>query len=97
MKLSFETFDKAKEKGIEVTTQDELQSWLRESLIFVEVNVDCTTSPKFCYTIKRFIGNPDNLSEKEWYWDKPVDDDWGLYRIWEDALEAGLKLGLDFI
>lgn len=78
-------------------TQTELQTWLREKLIFVEVNVDCTTAPKFCHTIKQFIGNPNDLSEREWDWIKPIDKNWGLYRKWEDALEDGLILGLDCI
>ena len=79
-------------------TQAELQNWLREKLVFVEVNTDCTTYPKFCYDIKQFFGNPLNLSEREWGWNIPPNDaDWGLYRKWEDALEDGLKKGLNLI
>ncbi len=79
-------------------TQEELQKWLRDNLIFVEVNVDATSSPKFCYSIKQFVGNPINLSEKEWYWKDILNDpDWGLYRTWEKALEDGLIKGLNLM
>lgn len=78
-------------------TQSELQAWLRKKLIFVEVNTDCTTAPKFCCDVKQFIGNPLDLSEGEWGWVNPIDENWGLHREWEDALEDGLVQGLDCI
>jgi len=40
-------------------TQSELQSWLRkQKQIFLEIDTDCTTAPKFCFSIDKFIGNP---------------------------------------
>jgi len=80
-------------------TQTSLQKWLRkEHNIFVDIATDCTTYPKFCYEIKRFIGNPNDLSSEEWYWDKiDLSADWGLYRNYEEALEDGLKFALNLI
>jgi hypothetical protein len=79
-------------------TQSLLQAWLRDNHnIFIEVQIDCTTYPKFCYEIKRFIGNPKDLASEEWGWEKTSIDDWGLYRTYELALEDALKDGLNLI
>lgn len=92
---------KKADKNMYVTapTQAELQTWLRDTHnIFVDVQTDCTTRPKFCFTINQFIGNPSDLASQEWGWNHiPNDDDWGLYSKYESALEAGLKKGLNLI
>ena len=76
-------------------TQTILQKWLRERHnIFISIDPDCTTYPKFCYSINRFIGNPDNLSEREWYWEEVEIVDWCLYKSYEQALEMGLQAAL---
>jgi hypothetical protein len=82
-----------------IPTQSLVQKWLREvHQIYVEVNTDCTTSPKFCYNITKFIGNPNDLSEKEWDWIiLPNNENWGLRRKYENALEDGLKEALKLI
>ncbi len=56
-----------------------LQKWLREvHQIYVDVDIDQTTYPKFCYMISRFIGNPTDLSAEEWGWENlPNGVDWG--------------------
>ena len=76
-----------------------LQKWLREvHQIYVDVDIDQTTYPKFCYMISRFIGNPMNLAAEEWDWQNlPNGVDWGLHRKWEDALEEGLFEALKLI
>jgi hypothetical protein len=83
----------------EAPTQSLLQKWLREvHQIYVQIETDQTTYPKFCYSISRFIGNPNNLSEKEWYWDKlPYNENWSLHRKYEEALEEGLQNALKLI
>lgn len=80
-------------------TQSFLQAWLRDNnKIFIDIETDCTTYPKFCFTIKEFFGNPNDLASEEWGWISIInDDDWGLYRKYEEALEAGLKKGLNLI
>lgn len=76
-----------------------LQKWLREvHQIYVDVDIDQTTYPKFCYMISRFIGNPTDLAAEEWGWQNhPNGVDWGLHRKWEDALEEGLFEALKLI
>ena len=80
-------------------TQTLLQKWLREvHQIYVDVDIDQTTAPKFCYMISRFIGNPTDLAAEEWGWQNhPNGVDWGLHRKWEDALEEGLFEALKLI
>ena len=80
-------------------TQALLQKWLRKvHQIYVDVDIDQTTYPKFCYMISRFIGNPMNLAAEEWDWQNlPNGVDWGLHRKWEDALEEGLFEALKLI
>ena len=76
-----------------------LQKWLREvHQIYVDVDIDQTTYPKFCYMISRFIGNPTDLAAEEWGWQNhPNGVDWGLHRKWEDAFEEGLFEALKLI
>jgi hypothetical protein len=80
-------------------TQSLLQKWLREvHQIYVDVDIDQTTYPKFCYMISRFIGNPTNLAAEEWDWKNyPNGENWSLHRKWEDALEEGLFEALKLI
>jgi hypothetical protein len=80
-------------------TQSLLQRWLREvHNIFVEVNTDCTSAPKFSFDIKQFVGNPKDLSDKEWDWVFPIqNENWGLDRTYEISLEAGLQEGLKLV
>ena len=80
-------------------TQALLQKWLRKvHQIYVDVDIDQTSAPKFCYMISRFIGNPMNLAAEEWDWQNlPNGADWGLHRKWEDALEEGLFEALKLI
>jgi hypothetical protein len=76
-----------------------LQKWLREThQIYVDIDIDQTTYPKFCYMISRFIGNPTNLAAEEWDWENlPNGENWHLHRKWEDALEEGLFEALKLI
>lgn len=79
-------------------TQSELKTWLRQQKqIYVVVNVDCTTAPKFCFTIDKFIGNPLDLTENEWDWYHHKEFEWFLYRSYEEALEEGLKEALKIV
>ena len=60
--------------------------WFREKYqLFQEIQIDQTSSPKFCFKIIKFVGNPINLSEKEWYWEEIKVVDWFLYRTYEEA------------
>lgn len=67
--------------------------WFRdEHQLFHEIQVDQTTEPKFCFTIAKFVGNPKDLTEREWCWENiPNDETWGLYRTYEEAELACLK------
>ena len=81
-------------------TQTFLRKWLVENhQIFIEIQLDQTTYPKYCIEISKFIGNPRDLSEREWRWEKveiPMDK-WGLYRTYEEALEEALIISLNNI
>ena len=78
-------------------TQSLLQKWLREvHQLYVEVQVDQTTYPKFHFEVTRFIGNPKDLSEREWGWESKYHAEY-LYRTYEEALEEGLQIALKLI
>jgi hypothetical protein len=71
-------------------TQSLLQKWLREEHnIFVQVLLDQTTEPKFAVEIFEYshFGNYKENKIEPWY----------LYKIYEEALEVGLKEGLKII
>ena len=54
-------------------THQQVIDWLREvKQLFIEIHTDCTSYPKYCYTIHRFIGNPKDLSEREWDWETNI-------------------------
>lgn len=40
--------------------------------LYPSIVVDQTSYPKYAYEIARFIGNPKDLTEKEWYWDDMI-------------------------
>lgn len=66
--------------------------WFRENhQLFHEILVDITTAPKYAFEIHRFIGNPDDLTEREWDWERILQDDWYLYRKYEEAELACLR------
>ena len=78
-------------------TQSLLQKWVREvHQLYVELQVDQTTYPKFYFEVTMFIGNPKNLSEKEWGWESKYHAEY-LYRTYEEALEEGLQIALKLI
>jgi hypothetical protein len=91
--ISFETARLAKEKGLESgisVTRSLLQKWLREKHnIFVQIHLDQTSSPKFCYSIHKYNKETNewiNLMEPMQYSD--------LYAEFEDVLEDGLQEAL---
>ncbi len=58
--------------------------WFRiEHQIFASIETDCTSYPKFAIVINGFVGNPKDLTEKEWYWEKLFYSD--LYRSYPEA------------
>lgn len=78
-----------------IPTIYDLQTWLRDvAQIYVEVKVDCTTAPKYCYDIRRFTGNPENLAFKCWWWETDLaytlNVPFGLVRTYEEALVEGI-------
>lgn len=75
----------------------DLQEWLRTSYqIYIEVLIDKTCEPKYGFIISRFIGDPNDLSKKEWYWDLFLEHKYSneffplLYRTYEEALTEGI-------
>lgn len=68
-----------------------LQKWLRdEHNLIVTIELDQTSYVKYCYDIVKFNGFADferktNVAE------------WGLYRTYEETLQAGLLEALNYI
>lgn len=76
----------------------QVTDWLMDKYqIFIDIETDCTTYPKFAYSVKKFVGNPKDLTEKEWYWEHPKPIDWFLYRTRKEALEEAIKFALTII
>lgn len=67
-------------------TQSLVQKHLRENNIVIEINLDQTSYPKYCFSVYKYsdFGN----------WEDIKNPDWGLYGKYESALEAGLQLSL---
>lgn len=40
--------------------------------LYPSIVVDHTSYPKYAFEISQFIGNPKDLTEKEWYWDDMI-------------------------
>lgn len=72
---------------VSVPTYSQSFKWFREKQsLYPEIMIDQTSSPKFCFKISEFTGNPKDLSETEWSWNQiPNDADWGLDRTYEEA------------
>lgn len=75
-------------------TREVLSDWLeRNHQIYIDVDTDCTTEPKFAFYVRRFVGNPKDLGEREWYWET-IKHEGYLYRTridaWNEALETAL-------
>lgn len=76
----------------------QVKDWLSDKhQIFIDIETDCTTYPKFAYSVNKFVGNPKDLSEKEWGWQNPKPDNWFLYRTRKEALEEAIKFALTLI
>ena len=76
----------------------QVQKWLRKTHhIYIEVLTDCTTEPKFCFKIDKFVGNPEDLTEREWDWIHHTDFEWFLYCTYEQALEEAIKEAIKII
>lgn len=75
----------------------QVTDWLMDKhQIFISIQTDCTSYPKFAYEINKFYGNPKDLTEKEWGWEHPSDD-WFLYRTYNEALTEAIKFALTLI
>jgi hypothetical protein len=40
--------------------------------LYPSIVIDQTSYPKYAFEISKFIGNPKDLTEKEWYWDDMI-------------------------
>ena len=70
-------------------TQSILQKWLRdEHKVFVQIEVDQTYEPKFCFGLWWYCG------DGEWEGGTDRSD---LYYTYEEALEAGLQEALKLV
>ena len=77
------------ERGTDIiaSTQALLQKWLREKHnIIVQIEVDCTSKPKYCYSIYKY--SSDTIE-----WERIGNKYSDLYRSYEEALEKGLQEG----
>jgi len=82
------------------TTIYDIQEFLRDKQIYIEILTDCTTEPKFYYKINRFIGNPNDLTEKDWWWVIELAytiHEYYLEKTYEDALESAINESLKIL
>ena len=71
--------------------------WFGEKYqLYASVVVDQTTYPKYAYEIAKFVGNPKDLTEKEWYWDDMILSP-SLYRTKTEARLYCLTELLNFV
>lgn len=75
------------ENYLSAPTQSILKKWLKEAHnIIIEIGLDQTSYPKYCFNIYRYedFGN----------WEEIKNPDWGLYSSEEKCLEEALFLAL---
>lgn len=72
------------------------QSLLKKHQIFIDILTDKTAEPKFSYQINQFVGNPHDLTEKEWYWKEPIISQY-LYKTHEECLEIAEQEALKLL
>jgi hypothetical protein len=99
--ISFKLYELAKAKGysdpnIYLPTQSLLKTWFRTQQIFIDILTDQTTEPKFTYQINKFVGNPNDLTEKVWYWELPIISEY-LYKTYEECLEVAEQEALKLL
>lgn len=69
---------------ISAPLKSQVLKWFRDEFqVYGEVLTDQTTEPKFVYSYPQFIGNPNDLTEKEWEWKGGLYS--VLYRTYEQA------------
>jgi len=69
---------------ISAPLKSQVLKWFRDEFqVYGEVLTDQTTEPKFLYIHPQFIGNPNDLTEKEWEWKGGLYS--VLYRSYEQA------------
>ena len=80
-------------------TWEQSINWLMDKhQIFIDIGTDCTSYPKFAYSVNKFVGNPKDLTEKEWYWEHSIMPiDWFIYKTRNEALEEAIKFSLTLI
>jgi hypothetical protein len=79
-------------------TLEQAINWLMDKhQIFIDIETDCTSYPKFAYSVNKFVGNPKDLAEKEWYWGHPKPSNWFLYRTRKEAIEEAIKFAITLI
>ncbi len=72
--------------------------WLREKhQIFIDLETDCTSYPKYCFSINVFTGNPKDLTERAWGWEQVKNMQWVLYREYQQARETAILKALELI
>ncbi len=79
-------------------TYQQVTDWFRDKhQIFIDIQTDCTSYPKFAFDIAIFTGNPKDLAEKEWGWELIRDPNGYLYRTYYEALDEAIESALKLI
>ncbi len=56
--------------GIKAPLKTQIFLWFEtQHQLYSEILIDCTTYPKYCYKIKKFEGNPNDLTIEDWGWE----------------------------
>ena len=91
--FKFENWNKSEAEITSRPNQSMLETWIRDNhQIYIVIDIDCTTEPKFFFNLRKFVGNPRDLAEREWYW---VEDFYTIPHMfleytYEKALEKAL-------
>ena len=64
--------------------------------LYPAIVIDQTSYPKYAFEIAQFIGNPKDLTEKEWYWEDMVLSK-NLYRTRVEAEVACLEKLIEIV
>jgi hypothetical protein len=79
-------------------THQQVIDWFRDKhQVFIDIQTDCTSYPKFAFEINVFTGNPKDLSEREWGWEHKKDFEWYLYRSYYEAVDNAIEQAIKLI
>lgn len=88
----------SRKKNCTAPLYQQVLEWIREEhQFFIDIETDCTSSPKYAFSIWKFTGNPKDLTEREWGWERIYPGQWFLYRTYNQAVAAAITEAFQLI